>query len=381
MSDDMAKPDSSENPRRGLFGKLAIARRMITQEELDECLALQGQEGGKKLGEILVEQGYMTASEVEEIIRLQQTRFRKRTRGPGAPTLSLGFRQGQEFLDYHIEREFGLSAIGAAFELRKASEKAVLRILSETESLATGAAFIEASEALKGEAEQAPGLAKIHATGWDRQRAYTVYECFDGGSLMGILTGQPVTHDRAVKIITEIAEAVAFAHKLKVMHGDIRPRKIHFRGDGSCAIRDFRAVPWGVSSHAQAHRTSLNYLAPEQLSASAKPNTRTDVYGLGAVFYHLLSGRPPIKGQGEDLLKAVQKDRIERIRKTQPKVPVEVEAVCMRALDKKPEKRYADASVFLKDCLSLAQGDQVSATPLHSTRRIFSWFRRKFGGR
>ena len=211
-------------------------------------------------------------------------------------------------------------------------------------------------------------LAEIHTTA-ALQHPH-ILPLFDSGSIDGLLyyvmpyvAGEPLrsrlARERqlpladAVRIATEVASALEYAHRHGVIHRDIKPENILLGEDGHALVSDF-GIALAVS-HAAGERLTQSgltlgtpqYMAPEQAAAERAADARTDVYALGAVLYEMLAGAPPFAGPSAQAVMAkLMTEEPPALTKQRRTVPVHVEAAVHRALEKLPADRFATAGAF-----------------------------------
>lgn len=377
MAGEKGKPGMNSGERNrppSLFGRMALARRLITEDQLNECLAAQ-KESGQRLGEVLVEKGYLTQEEVFEIIRLQHAR--KVGRGPGAPTMSFGLAANDAVGGYFVKREISSGRLGATFEVVKDRASAALKIMNKDHVAAQGPRFREAARACSDLAELPRSIAQIYGEGIHNGSDYVISEWFAVGDIR-VRLGQGMPHDEALEIMINLAEGLAFAHGKNVIHGDLRPSKIMLRADGSLAIRDFSFAPFIVSNPEDAKRSERRYLAPEQLTPASDCGPYTDVYAVGLIYFELLAGRSAFDEKNEQLTSRIRQGKLPRVRKLKEDVPKDVESVIGRCVATLPNQRYRDASALLEDLNCLKEGRAVRAQRMRSTRKIVGWLKRWF---
>lgn len=194
------------------------------------------------------------------------------------------------------------------------------------------------------------GVVQVFDTGNESGPPYIAMEFVPGGTLAQRVKAGPLPPREAATIMAAVAEAVAAAHAENLLHRDIKSGNILLDADGKPKVTDFglakfTGAPDGPTLSGAVLGTP-SYMAPEQAAGKTSAiDVRTDVYGLGATLYELLTGRPPFKGadQAATLL-MVLTDELVPPRSLRPDVPADLEAVCLKCLDKDPRQRYPSAA-------------------------------------
>jgi hypothetical protein len=175
-----------------------------------------------------------------------------------------------------------------------------------------------------------------------------VVEYVPGRSLADIQKEGPLESTRAALLVAQLAEGVAAVHACGLIHRDIKPANVILHDDGAPRLVDLGLAAHPGSGRLRGLSGSPPYMAPEQAREEwDRIDYRTDVYGLGAVFYELLTGHPP--HEGEDRAEVLAKARVGQIvppRKRNPRVPRRLDAACLKALAPAPESRFATAEAF-----------------------------------
>jgi serine/threonine-protein kinase len=191
-----------------------------------------------------------------------------------------------------------------------------------------------------------PGIVTLYDALEEHGDRYLVMEYVAGRSLRDILRHGPLPADSAIRIGTGLAEAVAYAHEHGIVHGDIKPENVIVAPGGQPKLLDF-----GLA-RLDEHRTSastaklgtLLYAAPERLEGGP-PSKAADVYALGLVLFEMLTGRLPFAGTGLAAATRRLRDRPERLRDVQPRLPATLDAALERALARRPAERLAAAAL------------------------------------
>src|SRR5262249_13472231 len=183
-------------------------------------------------------------------------------------------------------------------------------------------------------------------------RPYFTMEFVDGGSLAQKLAAarQPVRW--AAELVASLAEAVSVAHRAGIVHRDLKPGNILLTAEGTPKISDFglarRLKGGGDLTWTGTAVGTPSYMAPEQASDTAGPvGPATDVYGLGAVLYEILTGRPPFcAGSALNTLRQVLSEEPVPPSRLNPRVPRDLETVCLKCLENEPGRRYTPAAAL-----------------------------------
>jgi tetratricopeptide (TPR) repeat protein len=305
---------------------------------------------------------------------------------------------------YEIVAELGRGGMGVVYQARHTALKRVVAlkmILSGT--YASG----DQLDRFQREAEtlarlQHPNIIHIYEVGEVQGSPFFSLEFVEGGSLARHLGGTPQPPRPAAELVATLSRAMHAAHQSDVVHRDLKPANILLGskstagpvaapGDPSEAtlesfepkISDFGLAKQLDSDvdHTQsgAIMGTPSYMAPEQAEGRVKDVGRaSDVYALAAILYELLTGRPPFKG-------ASFRDTIEQVctcepiapSQLQPKVPADVETVCLKGLRKDARQRYATAQELADDLQRWLDGRPILARPVPQWEKAWKWARRR----
>ena len=228
-----------------------------------------------------------------------------------------------------------------------------------------------------------PNLVRIYEVGeWDGRPFFSM-EYVDGSRLAEILQGTPMSPQRAAELARALARASESAHERGVVHRDLTPTNVLITSDGQPKIVDF-GLSKLITGGAGATMTgdvlgTASYMAPEQAGGRSKEvGPSADVYALGAILYEMLTGRPPFKAETPlDTLSQVVHDDPVAPARLQPKVPRNLENICLKCLNKEPARRYPSALALAEDLDRYLAGEPVRARPVGTVSRAARWARRR----
>lgn len=232
--------------------------------------------------------------------------------------------------------------------------------LADRESIARFRTEAEAAGRL-----QHPGILPIFAVGQWEGHAYYAMPWIDGPSLE-TLVHEKIDPAEAARLVRDLARAVAHAHEHGILHRDIKPANVLLDAERRPLLIDFGLAKLASSSTVQTRTGQVlgtpNYMSPEQASGHGVTGPQTDVYGLGAVLYALLSGHPPHEGDSPvAVLHSVLTDDPPPLSSSSTHViPRDLRAICMRSLATDPCERYASAAALASDLDQFLAGEPVS---------------------
>jgi serine/threonine protein kinase len=330
---------------------------------------------------------------------------------------------GKRLGDFEIVRELGRGGMGVVYEARQISlnRQVALKVLSGGLGLTA-----KAVQRFRREAEAAAKLhhtniVPVYATGEQDGAHFYAMELIEGPSLDHVIrhmrqpgenatpvasldatgpyvptadaSGAPAAlsssslgsgspyFDTVARMVAEVADALEYAHRQGVIHRDVKPSNLLLSAAGRLSVNDF-----GLARVLEQPGMTLTgefvgtpaYTSPEQVTAGRIPlDHRTDVYSLGATLYELLTLRPPFTGQQRDqiLAQIVQKEP-KAPRKLNMKVPLDLETICLKALEKDPDRRYQTAGQMAEDLRRYVNRFAISARRAGPVHRMVKWARR-----
>src|SRR3954447_19851981 len=204
----------------------------------------------------------------------------------------------------------------------------------------------------------------------------------EGGQLDAVATRESMPIRRAAELITKVARTVHYAHQHGILHRDIKPGNILLDGKGEPHLTDFGLARL-VEMESTMTRTldvlgTPSYMAPEQaMGNNAAVSSVTDIYGLGAVLYQLLTGQPPFAGGATyETIKLLLDTEPRPLRLLNPKVDRDLSTICLKCLEKEPKRRYPSARALAEDLDRWLKHEPIAARRTGPLTRAGKWVRR-----
>ncbi|PYS36977.1 MAG: hypothetical protein DMF71_19420, partial [Acidobacteria bacterium] len=263
----------------------------------------------------------------------------------------------KDFGDYELLEEIGRGGQGVVFRARQ-------KTLNRTVALKVIGLGEWATKAhlkrFRLEAEAAasldhPGIVPIHEVGERDGSCYFSMKLVEGGQLDEVVRHEAMSIRCAVELIAKVSRTVHYAHEHGILHRDIKPGNILLDKKGEPHLTDFGLARL-VESESTVTRTlevlgTPSYMAPEQaVGNNAQLTSATDVYGLGAVLYQLLTGHPPFAGGTTyETMKLLLDTEPRQPRLLNPKIDRDVSTICLKCLEKDPQRRYSSSLALAED--------------------------------
>jgi serine/threonine-protein kinase len=319
---------------------------------------------------------------------------------PGDATPSTGPRGEDTAIDtpdvpvwrdqYELLEKLGRGGMGVVY---KARQLGLNRLVALKTILGGADATADERARFRREAESMarlrhPHIVQVYAVGERDGCPFFSMELLEGGNLARKIAGWPQPARQAAAWLEALARAMHYAHEQGVVHRDLKPGNVVLTADGVPKITDFGlarqlpgepgvSTPGGQTADGVAVGT-VEYMAPEQAAGRTKEiGPLSDVYALGAILYELLTGRAPF--QRDDYLKTLhelQERDPPRPRTLNPQADAELEAVCLKCLEKKPQQRYPSAEALADDLARWLRGEATLARPRRWPVRVGRTIRR-----
>jgi serine/threonine-protein kinase len=208
-------------------------------------------------------------------------------------------------------------------------------------------------------------------------------EFIEGGNLAEHIQGVPQPARQAAKIVAALADAVYAAHQNGIVHRDLKPGNILLTADGTPKVTDFglarRLQTDGALTISGVPVGTPSYMAPEQARGDkGAVGPAADVYALGAILYELITGRPPFRAESATAtLQQVVTDEPVPPTRLNPRVPRDLQTICLKCLHKEPHNRYVSAQALAEDLRRFERGEPIKARPVGPCERAVRWVRRR----
>src|SRR5437899_8827495 len=289
-----------------------------------------------------------------------------------------------ELGDYELLEEVGRGGQGVVFRARQKS-------LNRTVALKVISLGQWASQAhlkrFRREAEAAasldhPSIVPIYEVGEREGSCYFSMKFIEGGQLDEVVRREPMPIRRAVELIAKLARTVHYAHEHGILHRDIKPGNILLDAKGEPHLTDFGLARL-LETESTITRTlevmgTPSYMAPEQAAGeTTKLNKATDIYGLGAVFYQLLTGHPPFAGGTSwETIRLLLDTEPRQPRLWNRKISRDLSTICLKCLEKDPQRRYSSALALAEDLEHWLKHEPIQARRTGILARGKKWVRR-----
>src|SRR5438094_799837 len=286
--------------------------------------------------------------------------------------------------DYELLEEVGRGGQGVVFRARQKSlnRTVALKVISLGQWARKAHVKRFRLEAEAAARLEHPGIVPIHEVGERDGSCYFSMKFIEGGQLDEVARRQPMPIRQAAELIAKVARTVHYAHEHGILHRDIKPGNILLDAKGEPHLTDFGLARL-VESESSVTQTldvlgTPSYMAPEQaVGNNAAVSSATDVYGLGAVFYQLLTGQPPFAGGTTyETIKLLLDTEPRQPRLLNPKIDHDLSTICLKCLEKDPKRRYSSALALAEDLECWLKHKPILARHIGIFGRGKKWVRR-----
>ena len=289
------------------------------------------------------------------------------------------------FGDYELQQVLGRGGMGVVYKARQVSLNRAVALKMIKAGVLAGDAELQR---FQNEAEAVAlldhaGIVPVYEVGEHDGQRYFSMKLVEGGNLADQLQRFKTNPRAAATLLAETAEAVHHAHMRGILHRDLKPANILIDADGHPHVTDFglaKRVEGDVDmTQSGAILGTPAYMSPEQASGRRGTiTTATDIYGLGAILYALLTGQAPFAGESViETLDAVRTRPPESPTKLDAHIPLDLETICLKCLEKDPRRRYASAHELAADLNNWLDSRPIAARRVGAAERAWLWCKRK----
>jgi serine/threonine protein kinase len=302
-----------------------------------------------------------------------------------ALVLDLSDPAQRAFGDYELLELLGEGGMGVVYRARQLSldREVAVKLLAAGPwaSREFIARFLR--EAQHAAHMQHPNIVTVHEIGSADEMYFFSMRLVRGTSLaVALRRGGPFEPRRASALMHTVAEAVAYAHSVDVLHLDLKPANVLLDEHGAPHVADF-GLARKLDGLLALDNTELSgtpsYMAPEQAELDARAlSAATDIWGLGAILYELVTGHPPFQGtSAQETLRQLRSAQVRHPRRSRPDLAPDMDAIIMKCLARDPGARYASARELADDLARFGDHREVQARPLNALQRGGRWMRRE----
>ncbi|MGA9335296.1 MAG: WD40 repeat domain-containing serine/threonine protein kinase, partial [Rudaea sp.] len=304
-----------------------------------------------------------------------------------AETLELDLSEPaqRQFGDYELLEMIGEGGMGVVYRARQSSLDREVAVKLLAAGPWASKEFIERfhREAQNAARMQHPNIVPIYEVGCAEELHFFSMRLINGPSLAAVIKQEAkLTPRRAATLLRTIAEAVDYAHRMGVLHLDLKPANVLLDENGNPHVADFglaRRLDNALAADNDEISGTPSYMAPEQASARTRKITpATDIWGLGAIGYELVTGSPPFIGDSpQAILKLVLEGELRNPRRDAPQLPRDLEAILLKCMTRDTTERYASARALADDLGRFLNGRIVQARPIGAAQRLWRWAKRQ----
>ena len=289
--------------------------------------------------------------------------------------------QLRDVAGYKLLKVLGVGGMGVVYKARQRGLKRVVALKMIRSPGHHGPAELARfrSEAMAVADLQHPNIVQIYEVGEDQGHPFFSLEYVSGGSLANVISGTPRPPQEAARLLQSLAHAMDFAHQRGIIHRDLKPANVLLTQEGEPKVSDFGLVKRLEDDAGQTQSGSIlgtpSYMAPEQAEGRNKEiGPRSDLYALGGILYEMMTGRPPFRAASVlDTLQQVRTQEPIPPSQFQPKVPRDLETICLKCLQKDPAKRYATAADLGEDLRRFLANESILARPVSRAESLWRW--------
>ena len=335
-----------------IFGKIVVERGLVTSEELEMANALLRESSGgsdpRTLTDVMIDSGFLTHRQI--------TRLRNEFEAN---------KSSQQIPGYKILKRIGSGAMATVFLAEQLSLHRPVAIKVLPKKFSDNAKFIERfyKEGRAAAQLNHPNIVQAYDVGQAGEHHYFVMEFVDGATVYDrIVKRKRFNEPEAIEIVMQVAQALKHAHERGFIHRDIKPKNIMLSKSGVVKLADLglaRALSDKEAAEAEAGRAygTPYYISPEQIRGEVTIGPQADIYGLGATFYHMVTGRVPFEGKNpSEVMHKHLKEELTPPDHLNPKVSAGTALVIEMMMSKSRKDRYEKVDDLFEDLKLIRKG-------------------------
>jgi len=290
---------------------------------------------------------------------------------------------GASIADYEILSELARGGMGIVYRARQRNPGRVvaLKMILPAHTSSAGAVARFRAEAEAAASLDHAGILPVYAVGEKDGAPFYSMKFAEGGSLVARIAAFRDKPRECAELIAKLARATAHAHERGILHRDLKPGNVLFDATDKPFVSDFGLAKW-LERECDLTQTlailgTPHYMAPEQTADSHSITPAADIYSLGAILFHLLTGRVPFRGENAlDVLRQAAERPAPRPRALNRKVPADLETICLKCLEKNPVARYSSGTALADDLERFLASRTILARRANPITHAWRWARR-----
>ncbi len=304
---------------------------------------------------------------------------------PGSPGSDAAKPPLGSFGEYDLLEEIARGGMGVVYKARQRQLGRLVAVKMILAGPLAGKEFVQRfrTEASAAAVLQHPNIVAIHEVGVHQGRHYFSMDYVEGQNLAELVGQQPLPPAKAARYLQIIAEAIHDAHERGILHRDLKPSNVLIDAQDQPRVTDFGLAKRldGSSSLTLAGQVlgSPNFMPPEQAGGTQEKVGRpSDVYALGSILYYLLTARAPFQGESiEQIIAQVVQSEPVPPRLLNPSIPLDLETITLKCLEKEPARRYPTAQELADELGRVLRHEPIRARPITQPEKLRRWCRRK----